>query len=165
MALVTNIGVRIDAALSSTVGLAPVQALLAVLKSIALASGTGADAADKIYTSEASIATGATLSLDLAASLEDALGAAFTPAKLKLLLIYSRTTNTTNLTLFGDAASVPIVNTAATTMTMRPGGLLLIVAPDATAIAVTATSADIIKIVNASGATAVVDIVLIGTSA
>jgi hypothetical protein len=59
---------------------------------------------------------------------------------------------------------VPILNTAATTMTLLPGGTFLMVEPPLAGIAVTATTADLIKIVNAAGATAYVDIVLIGTS-
>ena len=54
------------------------------------ASGTGASQADKVYSQEATILTGATLSLDLKGSLTDALGAAFAPAKLRGSLIYSR---------------------------------------------------------------------------
>ena len=111
-----------------------------------------------------SITTGATTDLDLQGSLLDALGAAFTPAKLKCVYIESATANTTNLTLFGDAASVPILNTAATTTTLLPGGLFFICNPPLAGIAVTAATADIIQITNASGATATVNVVLIGTS-
>jgi hypothetical protein len=165
MGLTSTIGVNISSSLTGTAGLAPVQAALSFLKSIALADGTDANEADVVYSQSATILTAGTLSLDLNGSLEDALGAAFTPAKLRAVLIYSRPTNTTNLTCLGDAASVPILNTAATTFTLAPGGLFLMVAPAAAGIAVTATTGDIVKIVNAAGASAVVDVVLIGTSA
>ncbi len=60
---------------------------------------------------------------------------------------------------------MPILNTAATTITLHPGGIFLIADPSLAAFAVTATTGDVIKIVNAAGASAVVDIVIIGTSA
>jgi len=165
MSLTTNIQVQVSGALASTVGLQAAQAALTYSKAIALASGTGASQADKIYTNTFAILTGATQSIDISAALTDALGGTFLPAKLKAILIYSQAANTTNLTLFGDAAHVPILGTVATTMLLQPGGLFLLVQPPLAGITVTAATGDIIKIVNAAGATANVDVVLIGTSA
>lgn len=165
MSLVTNVGVNISAPLSNVVGLATVQAALAFAKTLQLASGTGANQADAAYSREASIASAGNLSLDLKGSLLDALGAAFTPAKLKLVLVYSLPANTTDLTVFGDAASVPILSDPAATMTLKPGGLFLFFTPGAAGIAVTATTGDIVKVTNAAGASATVQIVLVGTSA
>lgn len=165
MSLTTKISVNVSALQQNTVGLTPVSAALSLMKSVELASGTGADQADVVYSSQATILTAATLSLDLKGSLTDALGAAFTPAKLKAVIIYSHPSNTTNLTLFGDAAHVPLLDTVATTTTLKPGGLLVLAQPAASGYAVTATTADLVKIVNAAGASAVVDIVLVGTSA
>jgi hypothetical protein len=162
--LVTNVQVQVGSTLAGTVGLATASVPLSISKQIPLASGVGASQADKIYTQTYAIATAGTQSIDVQAALVDALGAAFTPAKLKAVYIYSQSANTTNLTLFGDAASVPILNTAATTVTLLPGGMFLVVQPPLAGIAVTATTADIIKIVNAAGATANVDVVLVGTS-
>jgi len=162
--LATNIELRVSATLSGTVGLATASVPLSITKQIALTNGVGASQADQIYTNTYAIATAGTQSIDVKASLLDALGAAFTPAKLKAIYIYSQPANTTVLTLFGDAASVPILNTAATTSTLLPGGVFLVVQPPLAGIAVTAATADIIKIVNAAGATANVDVILVGTS-
>jgi len=151
--------------LTRTSGMATVTADIGRVWKTDLEDGVGADQADSVYTLLGqSIASGGTLSLDLKGSLVDVFGAAFTPAKLRAVYIYSRRQNTTNLTLFGDAASVPVLNTAATTATVRPGGVFLMVDRSSTGIAVTPTSADIIKIVNASGAAALVDLVFVGTS-
>jgi len=162
--LVTRVAVDMSGTLVGTTGLSPTTSKLSAPRVMDFANGVAAGQADSIYTSTASIATAATLTLDVKGALLDPLGTAFTPAKLKVVYIYSQPANTTNLTLFGDAASVPILNTAATTSTLLPGGMFLMVQPPLAGIAVTATSADIIKIVNAAGATAVVDIIIVGTS-
>ena len=163
--LSTQLQVGLVANLENTTGLTKATAPLTKVWTINYGTGTGAGQADKIYTLSAqAITTGATLTIDVAGSLTDAFGAAFTPAKLRTVYIYSYPANTTNLTLFGDAASVPILNTAATTTTLVPGSLFLNTNAATAGIAVTATTGDIIKIVNAAGATATIDLVLIGTS-
>jgi hypothetical protein len=139
---------------------------LAVLQAIALANGVAINQADVIYKQAASILTAATLSLDLkGGGLLDVFGVAINPVKLVGIYIFSKLANTTNLTLFGDANSVPILNTAATTVTLKPGGKFELWDPSLAAIPVTAATGDIIKIVNAAGATALVDIVLVARSA
>lgn len=163
--LTARVQVNITGTLTDATTLTDNQASLAKNWTTALASGTGAGMADKIYTLKAqSIADGGTLSIDCKAALVDAFGAAFTPAKLRTIYIFSTATNTTNLTLFGDANGVPILNTAATTSTLTPGGAFMKVDVSTAGIAVTAGTGDIIKIVNAAGAAATVDVVLIGTS-
>lgn len=157
--------VNITGTLTDSTTLTDNQAQIAKVWTTTLASGVGAGQADKIYTLKAqTIADGGTLSIDCKAALVDAFGAAFTPAKLRTVYIYSTSTNTTNLTLFGDANGVPILNTAATTSTLRPGGMFMQTDISTTGIAVTAGTGDIIKVVNGAGAAATLDVVLIGTS-
>lgn len=162
--LTTRVSVNIGGSLVGTAGITTPTAAVSAIKTIDLANGLGAGQADKVYAVSTTIASAGTLSIDVQGSLTDAFGAAFTPAKLKVVYVYWSSGNTTNATLFGDAASVPILNTAATTSTLLPGGLFLMVQPPSAGIAVTATTADIIKIVNSAGATASVDVVLVGTS-
>lgn len=141
---------------------------LAASRTIDFANGVAASQADKVYSTQLTITTGATATIDVKGSLLDGLGVAFTPAKLKVVYIASvpcaGVANTTNLTLFGDANSVPILNTAATTSTLLPGGVFLMVQPPLAGVAVTIGTGDIILIVNGAGATACADVVLIGTS-
>jgi hypothetical protein len=164
-ALSTAVSISVKPTLTGTVGLATTTAEATALSQFILASGTGANQGDLVYSSAATITTGATLSLDLKGSLVDAFGAAFTPAKVKLVYIMSKSTNTTNLTILGNAAAVPILNTVATTATLGPGDLFLITRRGSAGIAVTAATGDLIEITNAAGASAVVDIVIIGASA
>jgi hypothetical protein len=163
--LTAKVVVNITGTLTDATTLTDNQAQIARAWTTSLASGVGAGQADKMYTLKAqSIADAGTLSIDVKGTLVDAFGAAFTPAKLRTVYIFSATTNTTNLTLFGDANSVPILNTAATTTTLTPGGVFMKVDLSTAGIACTAGTGDIIKVVNAAGAVALVDVVLIGTS-
>lgn len=162
--LTTSVNLRLNSTLSGTVGLATATVPLDQSYSKTFANGVAASQADKIYSTQLSIASAGTSSSDLQGSLLDALGAAFTPAKVRCIYIESASTNTTNLTLFGDANSVPILNTAATTSTLLPGGLFMVCQPPLAGIAVTAGTGDIVKIVNAAGATALVNLIIIGTS-
>jgi hypothetical protein len=160
----TTINLKLGSTLTGTVGLATASASFDQSYVKTFANGVAASQADKVYSVQLAITTAATQDIDLQGSLTDALGAAFTPLKLKCLYIESAAANTTNLTLFGDANSVPILNTAATTMTLQPGGVFFYCNPPLAATTVTAGTGDIIQIVNAAGATATVNVVVIGTS-
>lgn len=161
----SRISVSLTGTLASSANLTSDQAALSLVQATVLANGVGAAQADSLYTQKAvSIAGAGTLSIDIRGALVDALGNAFAPVKLRAVYIYSYAANTTNLTLLGDANTVPILNTAATTLTLRPGGTFLVTDVSTTGIAVTAGTGDILKLVNAAGAAALVDIILIGTS-
>ena len=162
--LSTRVTVTVAPTLTSTVGLAETTAKAKALVDFTLTAGTGANQADSVYTASSTITTGATLSLDLKGSMVDAFGAAFTPTKLRLVYISSRSANTTNLTLFGNAASPLILSVATTTTTLTPGDTFMVTRRATGGIAVTAATADIVDIVNGAGASAIVDIVLVGTS-
>lgn len=166
MSLSTRIQLSVAAKQASSAGLSAVEAALAKVFEFLLADGTGAGQADKAYSlSEQTIADGGTLSIDLKGSLTDALGAAFTPAKLKALIIFAASDNTTSLTVGGDANHVPILSAGTTSFVLKPGGVFAFVDPSLAGVAVTAATADLIKIVNGAGAAAKVSVVVIGTSA
>lgn len=163
--LTTQIKISINSTLSSVLDMVTAQAPMAELSTTSFTNGVAANQADTIWTDTRSLATGATEDLDLAGgALTDAFGVAFAPAKVKAIYIKAAAANTTNLTLFGDALSVPILNTAATTVTLQPGGIFMLIEPPLAGIAVGAGATDIIQIANAAGATAYYDIVVIGTS-
>ena len=150
--------------LTTSGGLARVTVEVGPVWAVALDDGVGADQADSIFSLSAQeIASGGTLSLDLQGALEDVLGNAFTPAKLRAVCIVAARTNTTVLTLFGGAAPVPVLGGGGT-HTLNPGGIFFVLDRSAAGIPVTAATADILRIVNGSGAVAKVDVVLIGTS-
>lgn len=129
------------------------------------ANGVGASQANVLWSDSRTLTTGATEDIDLVGGgLTDAFGVAVAPAKLRSVVIVSATSNTTILTLFGDVASPLILNTAATTFTLQPGGMFVATWPATAGITVTAATADIIQVANAAGASATYSVIIIGTS-
>ena len=133
-----------------------------------LATGTGANQADLLWTDTRTIAASGTDDLDLAGVLTDAFGDTATFARVKGLIVRAADGNTNNVVI-GAAASnqfVGFFGASTHTVAVRPGGVFTIYSPDATAYAVTASTADLLRIANSSSGTAVTyDIVIIGASA
>jgi hypothetical protein len=163
MPLNASIGASLDLNYTGTgIGNAVPQFTKFKASDIILADGTGSGQAAKVYSSVRTLATNTTEDLDMAGSLTDPLGVAVTFATIKAVVIRSDAANTTNLTLFGDANSVPILGAAAHTIVLRPGGAFVWVAPQ-TGVTVTAGTGDIIQVANAAGASATYSIEIIGT--
>lgn len=136
-------------------------------RSYSWSNGTAKDKADIIWTDTRTIAASGSDDLDLTASLTDAFGTSLTFARLKAIIIAAAAGNTNNVNVGGDtAAAVGFVADASDIVVVRPGGLLVWIAPDATAAAVTSTTADVLQIANSSsGSSVTYDIILIGASA
>lgn len=134
-----------------------------------LDSGTGAGKADLRFTDTRTLAASATEDLDLAGTLLDVFGAALTFVRIKALMISAATTNTNNV-IIGAAATNPWIGllNAAGTITLRPGQWIGSGsgAADATCMAVTAGTGDLLKIANSAAGTSVTyDILIVGASA
>lgn len=130
--------------------------------------GTAADQADILFADTRTIVSGGTDDLDLAGALSNAFGQTITAAKIVALMISSRSSNTTNLTI--GVGTNPVVGwlggTTPTLGPIRPGGVFLRAETGAAGIcSVTAGTADILRIANAAGAAATYDIVILGRSA
>lgn len=167
MSLTSRFMIEITSKLASGLDLKTVTSDLAKRYTLDLANGVAAKQANVIWDDQRTLAASAVDSLDLAGGgLVDAFGAAFAPAKLRGIVIYSSPANLNNLTLFGDAAHVPLLNTVATTITLHPGGFFAMQWPALAGVAVTAATGDIVKVTNAAGVNSVTyDIILIGTNA
>lgn len=133
---------------------------------ISLANGVAANQADRVFTDQRTLTASSTEDLDVnAGGLTDAFGTTFTLAKLKVLLVCAASSNTNNVVILGDVNSVPVLDTAATTHTIRPGGCALFSNPTLGGFTVTAATGDIIQVANSGGGTSVVyDVLMIGTS-
>jgi hypothetical protein len=165
MSLTTSLNFRLTAALVAAIDLVTKSAPLDFTFSDDLASGTGVDAADVIFSDTRSTATNE--DLDLAGGgLTDNLGAAFAPAKLKLLFVSAPGTNPGNIVVKRPASNgVPIFDSAGDSHTILPGGCLLLYTPAAAGIcSVTAGTGDLINVASSSG-TSFYTIIIIGTSA
>ena len=171
MPLDTQFVTSLAATQSSTpldMSVSPVAAL-AYTKTISLTTGTGLNQADQIFFDQRTIAISGTDDLDLAGGVTHSItGAAFSFARIKGILIYAAIANTNNVIVGGAAATqfATWVGAAAHTVTVRPGGMFMLFAPDATAYAVTAATADLLRIANSGAVSTVLyDIILIGASA
>lgn len=130
-------------------------------------NGTGLDQITQIFSDQRTLAASATEDLDLAGGLTNALGTTLTFTKIRGLIVRAAVANTNNV-LVGGAATNQFVTPfggTAHTVTVRPGGLLMLLAPDATGYAVTAGTGDLLKIANSSSGTSVLyDLILLGTT-
>ena len=168
MTLTTRVTARVEATHTSGLDLATVSDPLDFLRRIELASGTGASQADQVWHDQRTLSASASEDLDFAGSLADAFGSTLTFARIKLLAVYAAAANTNNVVVTQDSSAgvAGIFTGASEGVSVRPGGIFLWVAPDATAAAVTATSADLITFTNSSSGTSVTyDVVVIGASA
>jgi hypothetical protein len=163
--LTTRVVLQLDGSLTSALDLVTASAPTSFRQVNDLAQGVGANQADQIWSDQRTLSAGANEDLDLKGTLLDAFGVAFTPSKVRVLIIRASSANTNDLVLFGDANSVPFLNTAATTSNLKPGGTLVLVAPNLAGVTVTAGTGDIVQIANGGGGTSVTyDIVVVGAS-
>lgn len=169
MPLSSSLSVSAGADLTSTRDLGIASAPIALRRSVTLGPGTGAGRADTVFSDRRTLAASATEDLDLAGTLLDAFGATVTFARIKGLVISAAAGNTNNVVIGGAAANgfVSWVGGATHTVILRPGATLALMAgsADATGYAVTAGTADLLKVANSGAGTSVTyDIVLIGAS-
>lgn len=130
------------------------------------ANGVGADQADRIYRATRSIAASTNDDLDLAGGgLVDVFGNALTFARLKAAIFYGRPTNVSTVTI-GASAAAPVLwfGSNTHTETLKARQLQCHVSPDASGWAITATTADVLRLANGAGGTAQVDVILIGAA-
>lgn len=137
-------------------------------KSVNLPNGTGAGQADMLWTDTRTLAASTSEVLDLAGSLVGAFGATLTFARVKGLLIRAADGNTNDL-LIGGAASngfASWVGDPTDKVKIKPGGLLLLMAPGAIGYPVTAGTGDGLQVANSAAGTSVTyDVAVIGASA
>lgn len=140
---------------------------------INLTNGTGADQADLCYYEERTIASGANDDIDLHGALTSELGTAINMAKLVAIVVINApragAANTTNLRIGGGVTaqiSGLLSADAQNIGPVKPGGVFVRIDPPLQGICtITATTADVLRISNSVGATAVYQIALIGRSA
>lgn len=164
MALTTQLDLKLSAGYVLALDLVTKAANLNQTIARTLATGTGLEQADVIFSDTRS--TSGTDSLDMVGgSLLDNLGNTWAPARLKAILVVASTLNTTNVLLRRPASNgVPFLTAAGDEIPIHPGGIALIWAPSAAGYVVTAGTGDLIDVVAASG-TVAYDIYLIGASA
>lgn len=121
-----------------------------------LTAGVGTNQYDILWSDTRTLTASATEDLDIrGTALIDAFGTSVAMVKVVAVLIIADSTNTNNVVVGNDAASVQLGFGAIThTWAIPPGGRFLVTAP-ASGWAVTATTADIIQVANSAGSTSV----------
>jgi hypothetical protein len=130
-------------------------------------NGTGLDQMDTVWHDQRTLTATTSEDIDLAGSLVDTYGNTLTFASIKLIYIFSAVANG-GLIQVGGAGSNTFVNWVANAtdiLQVRNGGAMMLTAPDATGYAVTAGTADILKINNTDASSATYNIVIGGVSA
>lgn len=166
MALATIVDVRVKATLTSPLDIASRTVALNLVFNDRLATGTGADQADLLFTDTRTLAASATENLDLAGVLTDGIGNTLTFARIKCVVVTALAANTNDVKFERHASAGPVLFTAVSAgVNVKPGGCFLWYAPDAVGVAVTATTADMLTVTNGGAGTAVTySIVVIGAS-
>lgn len=168
MPLNSALAMSASGTLSAALDLGTASFPMSLSNAVSLTSGTTAGKADKAFSDRRTLAASATEDLDLAGVLLDAFGAAITFARIKGILIKAAAANANNVVIgAGTAPWITLLNSTGT-ITLRPGASFCAIAgaADATAWAVTATTADILKVANSGAGTSVTyDICIIGASA
>lgn len=162
MALVTQIAPYIKATKTTAADLVTATQPMDLRTVYDWASGTGANQADLIYSdTRTTDATGETLDLD---GLTDSFGVSVVFARIKMMLIRAAAGNTLDVYVGGGDWATWVANSS-DIVSVKPGGMLLLVAPAATAYAVTASTGDGLLIKASTTGNVTYDIVLIGASA
>jgi hypothetical protein len=153
---------KIAASLTNALDLVTVTAPLSYTSTESWTDGTAANQFQVAFTDTRSTdSTGE--DLDLAGALTSSFGRTLTFTAIKVLSVEASSSNTNNVILTGGTSPVStlFVDTS-DAIIVRPGGTLTIIAPDTTGYAVTAGSADDIKIYSSGTGTVSYSIVILG---
>lgn len=135
---------------------------------MSLADGTAANQADRLFVDQRTLLTAANEDLDLSGLLQPFFGAStMALVKLKAFGLFSKASNTTNLTVSRGATNGSLLFTAVSSgvAAIKPGCGFLWWDSSLAGVAVTGGTVDLINVANSAGASAVYDVYIIGTSA
>lgn len=167
MAVDTSLHLKLAATQTAALDLGTLSFTALIEKSLTLASGTGANQADRMFSDQRTLAASASESLDLAGSLTDVAGATITFARVKAVFVEAVAANTNDVQVTRPASNgLPLFMAASDGIAVRPGGMFAWVAPDATGVAVTAGTGDLLAFTNSAGTTGVTyNVIIVGASA
>ncbi|RBQ21621.1 hypothetical protein DP939_02610 [Spongiactinospora rosea] len=167
MALSVRALVQLAADLTSAQDLTTASAPLSLARQVTLTDGAGLNQANRIWSDQRTLAASASEDIDLAGTLTDPFGATITLARVKALIVSAAVGNVNNVVLGNAAANgwVGPFGAAEHTLAVRPGGVLALLAPDATGYAVTAGTADLLHVANSGAGSGVTyQIVVVGAA-
>ncbi len=153
-----KIAFSIAATLAGTPGdFGDASAPLADSRSFSFKPGTGANQANNIFADKRTLAASGTENLDLSGLLQNQLNETIAFTKVRALIITADATNVNDVVVGGHAtaAFASMFSDPTDKVKVKPGGMLVLVAPDVNGYAVTATTADLLTIANSNSGTAV----------
>ena len=133
-----------------------------------LATGVGADQANRVWSDEHTLGTGENSDLDLTGGLTDAFGNVIVFAALRCIIIRNMGAAAADVLVIGAAAANPILSPfgdVSDVLKIGPGGVLFLWNPSAAGYAVVADAADILRIHNNGAGDTTYQIILIGSTA
>lgn len=163
MAYGSTLSLRLQAQRTGSLDIEQLASTIDRLTTVIHTDGTGANQATVMWSDTRTLSSGSSESLDLSgSSLQDAFGANIALTTIKGIILYSNAANTVNLTIGNVTNGLATIFGAATqSLTLHPGELLVKWTPNATGYAVTAGTADLLKITNGA-ASSVYDVIIIG---
>jgi hypothetical protein len=170
MPLTAKVTLNLNALQTSQLDLALASAPLLKDYITSLQNGTAAGQADKIFHDQRTLAAAANEDLDLnGAALSDAFNTTLAFVKVKGLIVSAAAANPNPITLGGAASNgfISWVGSATDKVSIRPGATFALFAgqADGTGYAVTAATADLLRVTAGAGGNHTYDVIVIGTSA
>jgi len=159
-----SVAVSIQGELTSTQSIGQASYPISYINQSVLTSGTGSYQANQGITATRTLTASASENLDLSGSMGNAFNTTTAFTKVKVLMVSAAASNTNDV-LVGGAASAQagsFFGDVSDVLRVKPGGSITLTAPDA-GYAITATTADLLKVANSGAGTAVTyTIVVIG---
>lgn len=169
MAVTATVSMGVTGSQTATADLGPVTYPYASSFGASYQSGTGAGQVDRVYTKTNTLAASGTANIDLAGSVTDPFGNTLTFARIKSIYVKAADANTNNVQVTRPASNgVPWLMAAGDGIALRPGAAISWASgiADATGVAVTAGTGDLITFTNSAGTTGVTyTVVITGCSA
>ena len=164
MAASATVAARVAATITSALDLVTAAAPLVKNVEQTFTNGTGANQINQVWSDTRTLTASATENLDLSGALTNAFGASVALTKVKFILVKAAAANTNDVQVGGAATNGfdSFIGTAGDFVKVKPGGTLMLIAPDATGYAVTAATGDLLKMTNGAGSTSVTYDVVIG---
>jgi hypothetical protein len=169
MAVTANVSLGVSGSQTSALDLGTVTFPFAASAGTGFSTGTGAGQVDMVFTDTRTLSASATENLDLAGSLTGALGTTLTFARIKAVFVSAAAANTNDVQVTRPASNgTAIFMAAGDGIALRPGAAFAWVSgiADATGVAVTAGTGDLITLTNSAGTTSFTyTVVVLGCSA
>lgn len=127
--------------------------------------GVLANQAQKLWSSQRTLTASAFEDLDLAGVLTDVFGQVLTLTKIKALIIKAADANVNDVVVGGAATNglISFFGAATDKVKIKPGGTMVLIAPDINGYAVVAATGDLLRVTNGGAGTSVLyDITVIG---